>query len=77
MALTKQLFIDKVEVLRDGFLHVRIAREIFDDGELAGQTYSRYGLAPGDDITNQPPKVKAIANAVWTQAVIDAWRNRT
>jgi hypothetical protein len=27
-------------------------------------------LAPGDDVTNQDPKVQAIANAVWTEEVI-------
>lgn len=77
MAIT-ELFIEaeKVEVLGDGTLQIRDATVIMRDGEIDAAfppKYHRTVLHPGADLTGQPGKVTAIAEAVWTAEVIAAW----
>ena len=71
--LTKQIVIDKIEILEDGQIQIRQATKIIEDGIELSKSYHRWVLAPGQDITNQVDKVKNIANVVWTQEVIDAY----
>lgn len=65
MALSKETVIDKIEVLESNFIQVRAATRILEDGEVLSSSYHRHVLQPGDDLTNEDPKVAAIANAVW------------
>jgi len=44
-----------------------------EDGEVISQSFHRYVLHPGQDVSDQPNNVQAIANVVWTQEVIDAY----
>jgi hypothetical protein len=39
---------------------------------VAGPTYHRHVLEPGDDVTGQDERVIAIATAVWTKQLIAA-----
>lgn len=66
MALTKETVIDKIEVLETGAIQVRQATRILEDGNLLSQSYHRHALQPGDDLTNEDPKVQAIATAAWS-----------
>jgi hypothetical protein len=66
MALTKEVVIDKVEVLESGAIQVRQATRILEDGNPLSQSYHRHVLQPGDDLTNEDPKVQAIATAAWS-----------
>lgn len=72
--LEKKSAIDKVEVLENGTIQVRRADCIFDDGVEISKTYHRHVLAPGDNLDNHDPKVRAIAEAVWTPEVISAYQ---
>ena len=65
MALSKETVVDKIEVLESNFIQVRAATRILEDGEVLSSSYHRHVLQPGDDLTNEDPKVAAIANAVW------------
>ena len=65
MALTKEIVIDKIEVLEDGAVHVRTATRIIEDGELLSQSYHRHVLQRGDDLANEDPRVVAVAEAAW------------
>ena len=65
MALTKETVVDKIEVLESGTIQVRSAVRVLEDGEVLSQTYHRHVLEEGADLTNEDPKVVAIANAVW------------
>ena len=67
MALTKETVVDKIEVLESGAIQVRSAIRITEDGEMLSQSYHRHVLQPGDDLTDQDPKVVAIANAAWAE----------
>lgn len=74
MALTKKIVIDKIEVLEMGQIQVRSATRIYEDGEFMSQTFHRHVITPDkNDISDQDTKVQAIANAIWTQDVKDAW----
>jgi hypothetical protein len=73
MALTETKVIDKIEVVENGNVQVREATKIERDGVEIAKTYHRWVLSPGQDITNQPEKVKAICKVVWTPEVIAAY----
>lgn len=67
---------ERVEVLADGSLQVRDAIVILRDGmrdPIMPPRYHRYVLQPGEGLTGKPERVAAIANAVWTEEVVQAW----
>lgn len=74
MALIEKSVIDKIEVLENGKIQVRRADIIEKDGVEIHRAFHRHMLYPGQDLTNEDPKVAAVANVVWTQEVIDAWQ---
>lgn len=65
MALTKEIVVDKIEVLESGAIQVRVSTRVLEDGTMLSQSYHRHVLQPGDDLTNEDPKVVAIAEAAW------------
>ena len=67
MALSKETVVDKIEVLENGTIQVRAAIRVLEDGEVLSSAYHRHVLQPGDDLTNEDPKVVAIANAAWAE----------
>ena len=72
--LTETKVIDKIEVLESGVVQVREATRILKDGEQIAQTFHRWSLTPGQDISDQASNVQAIANAAWTPEVIAAYQ---
>jgi hypothetical protein len=74
MTLASTNTIDKIEVLENGVIQVRQAQVITDSGNEIARNFSRWVLSPGDDVSTQDPKVKAIATAVWTPEVIAAYQ---
>jgi hypothetical protein len=73
MALNKTEVTDKIETLENGTIQVRTATRIDEDGTVLSSSFHRHVLTPGDDLTNEDPKVVAIANAVWTPEVVSAY----
>ena len=73
MALTEKTIIDKVELIENNSIQVRTATIIEKDGAELTRTFHRHVVVPGADITNEDPKVQAIANAIWTEEVIAAY----
>ena len=74
MALIEKQLVDLVELIESNHIQVRTANIIERDGVEITRTLHRHVLAPGDDVTNEDPKVQAIANAVWTEQVISAYQ---
>lgn len=70
MALTKQTVISHIGILEDGQIQIRRSRRIFDGPEMLAEQYHRFVLAPGDDVTTQPPQLQAICQLLWTPQVI-------
>lgn len=73
MALTEKTIIDKIELIENNSIQVRTATVIEKDGVELTRTFHRHVVAPGADITNEDPKVQAIANAIWTEEIIAAY----
>jgi len=74
MALEKQIAIDKIEVLEFGSIQVRQITRIVENGVEISDSYTRWSLNPGADLTGQDPKVVSVANAVWTPEVIATYQ---
>jgi len=73
MALTKEVAVDQITVTENGIVLYREATTIKEDGEEISKKYHRTSLTPGQDIADQPEKVKAICEVVWTPEVIAAY----
>ena len=65
--------IDKIEVLEDGQIQIRRADRVLKDDVKISEAYHRHVIAPGDDLSKEDPKVKAVAEAVWTKEVKAAY----
>jgi hypothetical protein len=74
MSLTKEVVIDKIEVVENGIIQVRQSTRIIENGTQLSQSYHRWALTPGQDLTGQPANVVAICNAAWTDEVIAAYQ---
>ena len=74
MGLIERQLVDLVELVQSNHIQVRTANIIEKDGVEIARTFHRHVLAPGDNVTNEDPKVQAIANAVWTPEVIAAYQ---
>ena len=74
MALTKEVSIDKIEVVENGSLQVRQVTRIMEDGKELSSSYHRWSFSPGADVSGQPANVQAIASAAWTPEVIAAYQ---
>jgi hypothetical protein len=74
MAITKETQIAKIEVVGE-YKAVQIATDTVikeNDVELSRSRH-RHVVHPDQDITGEDAEVQAVCNAVWTQAVKDAW----
>ena len=74
MALTKTVVVDSIDVLENGTLQVRTRTNVLEDGVKLSHSFHRHVLAPGDSTSGQDARVIAVANTVWTDAVIAAYR---
>jgi hypothetical protein len=74
MALTKEVKIDKLEIVGD-FKHVqcREATIVSEDGVELSRSFHRHVLHPDSDISGEPQETQDICNAVWTDEVKSAW----
>lgn len=74
MNLTKEILIDRIEILENGTIQVRQATRIMENGEQISQTFHRWTITPGQDYSDQPNNVKAICQATHTPEVIAAYQ---
>ena len=83
MALSESIEYDKIEVLEYA-VQVRKATVIKKDGKELTRSFHRYVLEIGTldasdnlvdtDLSNEPAKVQAICNAVWTDSVKSSYK---
>jgi len=74
MALTERTVEDKIEIVGDyKHIQVRTAVVIERDGVEISRSFSRHVVAPDADVSGESAEVQAIAAAVHTQAVKDAY----
>jgi hypothetical protein len=72
--IEKQTSVDQITITENGIILYREATRIIEDGKELTKTYHRSSLTPGQDLTDQPANVVAIANTVWTEEVIAAYQ---
>ena len=87
MAITKEIEIAKIEVVGE-YKAVQVATDtvIKEDGTEISRGRHRHVLSCGilndsdalvdTDISSEDAEVQAVANAVWTDAVKLAWKNK-
>ena len=75
MALTETTKVDLIEVTERGIVQIRTATIIERDGVEISRTFHRHTKSPGEDVSAEDPKVQAIANAVWTEEIINAYQS--
>ena len=87
MAITKETEIVKIEVVGE-YKAVQVATDtvIKEDSVEISRSRHRHVLHPGTldasdnlvatDISGEDAEVQAVANAVWTDAVKTAWKNK-
>ena len=64
-----------VQVNANNSLFVTTGVDYDNDGTIVGQEIaSQYTLNPGDSLDGQPTEVVKIANALWTPAVVEAYK---
>jgi hypothetical protein len=71
--LTERTTVSIVEVTPNGTIQVRLANQILDGETVKAETFHRYCLAPGSDLTGQPDQVVTVATAAWTPEIIAAY----
>ena len=87
MAITKETQIEKIEVVGE-YKAVQIATDtiIKEDNVEISRSRHRHVIHPGTldasdnlvatDISGEDAEVQAVANAVWTDAIKTAWKNK-
>jgi hypothetical protein len=74
MALSERTEEDKIEIVGSfKNIQVRTATIIERDGEEISRSFHRHVLSPDADVSGESAEVQAIASAVWTQEVKDAY----
>jgi hypothetical protein len=64
-----------VQVNQNNSLFVTTGIDYDSDGAIVGsEITSQYTLNPGDSLEGQPVEVVNIANALWTPAVVEAYK---
>lgn len=74
MALTKEVKVDRIEVLENGSVQVRTKTAIMEDGKEISSQFHRHVVSPGDDYSAEDARVQAICAATHTAAVVSAYQ---
>tara|TARA_R110000764_G_scaffold184429_1_gene270041 strand:- start:26 stop:274 length:249 start_codon:yes stop_codon:yes gene_type:complete len=75
MALTKNIEIDKIEIVGEyKNIQVREATIIKEDDTELSRSFHRYALSPDADLTGQPQEIIDIANIMWTDEIKAAYQ---
>lgn len=76
MSLTKEIVIDRIEVIENGTVQVRQATRIKEDDIQLSQSFHRWSITPGQDYSEQPDNVKSICELTHTPEVIAAYQSQ-
>lgn len=74
MALEKLVSVDLIEVIENGCVQVRTKTAIMEDGKQISGSFHRHVVVPGQDYSNEDPRVQAICAAAHTPEVIVAYQ---
>ena len=74
MALEKKSIVDRIEIIENGCVQVRVRMAIWEDDQEISGTFHRHVIAPGDDYSAENDRVKAVCAAVHTPEIISAYQ---
>ena len=57
-------------------INVRTKTSIIEDGKEISYSYHRIVLTPDMDISSESDEIKALAGAIWTDAIKKAWSDK-
>jgi len=77
MELTKQVVVDKIEVLESGAVQVRTATRILENEIIVSQTFHRHVISPGNNYSSEDSRVQDICAATHTADVIASFKAAT
>lgn len=63
--IEKKVFIDQITVTATNQVQIRQTIQILEDGIVLSESFHRWVLSPGSDISTQDPKVQAVCQAAW------------
>lgn len=72
--LEKVQIVDRIEVVENGVVQVRVCTRIMEDGKQIGSTFHRHTVAPGADYSAEDARVQAICAATHTAEVVAAYQ---
>ena len=72
--LEKIEIVDRIEVVENGSVQVRVKTAIMEDGKQISGNFHRHVVAPGNDYSGEADRVKAICAATHTPEVIAAYQ---
>ena len=77
MALTKEIKCDKYEIIGI-YKHIqcRTATIVKEDGVELSRSFNREVLTPDMDVSGKDAEIKALAAALWTDAIKEAWADK-
>jgi len=76
MAITKELRDDYEVRTEHKHINVRTKTSIMEDGKELSFSYHRKVLTPDMDVSGESAEIKALAGAIWTDAVKKAWSDK-
>ena len=76
MALNKVIKYDYEVRTEYKHIQVRTKTSIMEDGKELSYSYHRKVLSPDSDVSNESAEIKALAGAIWTDAVKKAWSDK-
>jgi hypothetical protein len=76
MALSKTIKDDYEVRTEHKHINVRTKTSIMEDGKELSYSYHRKVLTPDLDISGESAEIKALAGAIWTDAVKKAWSDK-
>ncbi len=65
MELTKVTAIDQILITETNLVNVRQVTRIIENEVVISETYARWVLAKGDDLSGQDERVQKVCNALW------------
>jgi len=72
--LEKVQIVDRIEVVENGVVQVRVCTRIMEDGKQISGTFHRHVVAPGDDYSQEDARVQAICATTHTPEVVAAYQ---
>ena len=86
MAFSKVVVEDKIEIMELGQIQVRTKTTVLEDSVELSSSFHRHVVSPcfyngsawvDTDVSGESARVQAVATAVWTDAVVAAYKSAT